>query len=152
MNLPTIGALMRQFPINDFSVMSKVITNVNARVPEEYHITSEMTGDDILDLFHRLPYTVQQELYEEDLITRVEEQGLYTEIRIVSANNIMKKMYDNNMSSTLILDINVILLVVFAATALLYRQNTINFNDQIEANALSTVVGILQYLITTIIP
>lgn len=103
MNLPTVGALMRQFSISEFSIMSKVVTVVNQRVSEEHHLTPDMTGDDILTVYNRLPYDVQQQFYEEDIIDRVEEQGFYTEIKVVSNNNLMKQMYDNNMSSTLLL-------------------------------------------------
>lgn len=151
MNLPTVGALMRQFPISDFSIMSKVLTSVNTRVAAEYHLTPEMNGDDILVVYSRLPFDVQQVMYEEDIIDRVEEQGFYTEIKVISNNSLMKKMYDNNMSSTLILDINVILLIMFAAMTLLYRQNTINHGDQIQANLLTTILSVLNYLILSII-
>lgn len=152
MNLPTIGALMRQFPICEFSIMSKVITYVNSKVEPEYHLKPEMNGDEILALYSRLPFDIQQRMYEEDIINRVEEQGFYTEIKVVSNNDTMKKMYDNNMSSTLILDINVILLVIFSAMTLLYRQNTINNGDQIPANLFTTVVSVLHYLISSVIP
>lgn len=151
MNLPTIGALMRQFPISDFSIMSKIITEVNGRVGPEHHITPEMTGDMILDIYHRLPYTIQQQFYDEDIITRVEEQGLYTEIKVINENNNLKMRYNNNMSSTLLLDVNLILLVIFSGVTLLYRQNTINYDDQIEAHFLSTILNVLKILITSII-
>ena len=151
MNLPTVGALMRQFSISEFSIMSKVVTVVNQRVSEEHQLTPDMTGDDILSVYNRLPYDIQQQFYEEDIIDRVEEQGFYTEIKVVSNNNLMKQMYDNNMSSTLLLDINVILLILFSAMTLLYRQNTINHGDQIPANLLSTIVSVLHYLIFSII-
>lgn len=151
MNLPTIGALMRQFPISDFSIMSKIITEVNGRVGPEHHITPEMTGDMILDIYHRLPYTIQQQFYDEDIITRVEEQGLYTEIKVINENNNLKMLYNNNMSSTLLLDVNLILLVIFSGVTLLYRQNTINYDDQIEAHFLSTILNVLKILITSII-
>ena len=151
MNLPTIGALMRQFPISDFSIMSKIITSFNNRVDDQYHLTPEMDGDEILRIYNRLPYDIQQVFYDEDIIDRVEEQGFYTEIKVVSNNSLMKKMYDNNMSSTLILDINVILLILFSAMTLLYRQNTINHGDQIQANLFTTVITVIQYLITSII-
>ena len=151
MNLPTIGALIRQFPISDFSIMSKVITEVNDRVGGEYQLTPEMTGDEILAVYHRLPYTIQQQFYEEDIITRLEEQSLYTEIKIVSESNTLKTLYNNNMSSTLLLDVNLILLVIFSGVTLLYRQNTINHNDQIEAHFLGTLLNVLKVLITSII-
>lgn len=151
MNLPTVGALMRQFPLSDFSIMSKVITSVNERVDVTYQLTPEMTGDDILNLYNRLPYDIQQVLYEEDIITRTEEHTFYTEIKLVTDNSIIKQMYDNNMSSTLILDVCVILLILFGATTLLYRQNTINHGDQIPANLLSTVWAVLEYLILSIV-
>jgi uncharacterized protein YaaW (UPF0174 family) len=151
MNLPTIGALMRQFPISDFSIMSKVITEVNGRVGIEHQIKPEMTGDMILAIYHRLPYTIQQQFYEEDIISRVEEQGLYTEIKVISENNNLKMLYNNNMSSTLLLDVNLILLVIFSGVTLLYRQNTINMDDQIQAHFLSTILNVLKILITSII-
>lgn len=110
-----------------------------------------MDGDEILRIYNRLPYDIQQVFYDEDIIDRVEEQGFYTEIKVVSNNSLMKKMYDNNMSSTLILDINVILLILFSAMTLLYRQNTINHGDQIQANLFTTVITVIQYLITSII-
>lgn len=151
MNLPTIGALMRQFPISDFSIMSKVITEVNGMVTEEYFLHPDMTGEDILRIYHTLPYDAQQSLYEKEIISRVEEQGLYNEIKIVSENSLMKETYDNNMSSTLLLDLNILLLVVFAAVTLLYRQNTIANGDQIEANLLTTIISVLTYLVTSIV-
>lgn len=142
---------MRQFSISEFSIMSKVITVVNQRVDVEYQIMPSMTGDEILAIYNRLPYDIQQQFYEEDIIDRVEEQGFYTEIRVVSNNNLMKKMYDNNLSSTLLLDINVILLLLFSGMTLLYRQNTINHGDQIPANLLSTIISVIHYLIVSII-
>lgn len=151
MNLPTIGALLRQFPISDFSIMSKVLTTFNSRVPEAFYLSPEMTGDAILLVYHRLPYSLQQEFYNEDIISRVEEQGLYTEIKIISENNTLKLLYNNNMSSTLLLDINLILLIIFSGVTLLYRQNTINNGDQIEANFFTTVISVIKILITSIV-
>lgn len=151
MNLPTIGALIRQFSICDFSIMSKVISTVNARVDDEFMIVPETTGDEIVDIYNRLPYTVQQQFYNEDIITRVEEQGLYTEIKVVTENSLIKETYSNNLSSTLMVDINVILLICFIATALIYRQNTIKHEDQIHANVLTSVIGLLEYIINAFI-
>ena len=151
MNLPTIGALMRQFSISEFSIMSKVITVVNQRVDDEYQIVPATTGDEILAMYNRLPYDIQQWFYEADIIDRVEEQGFYTEIRVVSNNSLMKKMYDNSLSSTLLLDINIILLLLFTGMTLLYRQNTISHGDQIPANLLSTIISFIHYLIISII-
>lgn len=151
MNLPTIGALIRQFPISKFSICSKVISFVNQRVGEAYQLTPEMTGEKILEIYDRLPYEIQQELYDLDIINRIEEQSFYTEVKVVSDNDSMRKIYDNNMSSTLILDINVIFIILFGATALVYRQNTITHGDNIPANLLTTVLSILKYLTTSLI-
>lgn len=151
MNLPTIGALIRQFPIYKFTISSKVISFVNQRVGEAYQLTPEMTGEKILEIYNRLPYDIQQELYDLDIINRTEEQSFYTEIKVVSDNALMRKIYDNNMSSTLILDINVIFIILFGATTLVYRQNTIAHGDNISANLLTTVFSVLKYLTTSLI-
>lgn len=151
MNLPTIGALIRQFPISKFSISSKVISFVNQRVGEAYQLTPEMTGEKILEIYDRLPYDIQQTLYDAEIINRIEEQSFYTEIKVVSDNDSMRKIYDNNMSSTLILDINVILIILFGGTTLIYRQNTIAYGDNISANLLTSVFSVLKFLTTSLI-
>lgn len=151
MNIPTIGALLRGHALHEFSIMSKVVSSINAVVPENFHLSQHVTGDEILEWYQQLPYDLQQHLFDTDLIDRVEEQSLYREIKVVSDTQRLKEEYHSDLSSALILDLCLICLFFFMGVAILYRQNTIKFGDQIEANVFTTIVTVIKYLVFSLV-
>lgn len=147
MNILTIGLVIQDYTLTEFTVMSKIVTLANVDLPVSSQIGPTTTGHDLVAIYQGLPLDIQTKMYKISLLNRTEVNLLYREVKLISENTLLKNQFNDNRKSNFVFIGTFLVLICSIGIAWLYHLNTVQHNDVIEADFTKSLLKVLQYLI-----
>lgn len=147
MNILTVGLVIQDYALIEFTGMSKIVTLANVELPVSDQIGPQTTGHDLVAIYQGLPLDIQTKMYRVSLLNRNEVNLLYREVKLMGENNALKSQFNETRRGNFVFVATFLVLICSIGIAWLYHLNTVQHNDVIDADFTKGLVKVLQYLI-----
>lgn len=148
MNILTVGLVIQDYTLVEFTGMSKIVTLANVELPVDCQIGPQTTGHDLVAVYQALPLDIQTRMYRVSLLNRTEVNLLYREVKLMSENNELKSQVSESRRGSVVFIATFIWLISSLGIAWLYHLNTVQHDDVIKADMTMGLIKVLKYLIT----
>lgn len=148
MNILTVGLVIQDYALVEFTGMSKIVTLSNVELPVSSQIGPGTSGNDLVAIYQQLPLDIQTKMYATPLLNRIEVNLLYKEVKFLSESRQINDRYKDSRIGNLVFISTFLVLMSSVGIVWLYYMNTVQHNDVINANVFKSYIKVLQYLIT----
>lgn len=148
MNILTVGLVIQDYALVEFTGMSKIVTLANVELPLNCQIGPATTGNDLVAIYQELPLDVQTRMYTNSLLNRIEVNLLYKEVKLLSESRQIQDQYKDSRSANVAFIGTFLVLISSIGISWLYHLNTVRHGDVINANVFKSFLKVTEYLIT----
>lgn len=144
MNLPTFAIILEDHTLERVYGTSKVVHLVNSNITDiENHITPDMSGRQINNIYRRLNYVEQQHIQALDLFDETEAAILINQIELLNTSINTEGRVNTQLRELLVLFITTTIVILAVAISLGYYENTRQNDSVVESNIFHMVSKLL---------
>lgn len=144
MNLPTFAIILEDHTLERVYGTSKVVHLVNSNITDiENHITPDMSGRQINNIYRRLNYVEQQHIQALDLFDETEAAILINQIELLNTSINTEGRVNTQLRELLVLFITTTIVILAVGISLGYYENTRQNDSVVESNIFRMVSKLL---------
>lgn len=144
MNLPTFAIILEDHTLERVYGTSKVVHLVNSNITDiENHITPDMSGRQINNIYRRLNYVEQQHIQALDLFDETEAAILINQIELLNTSINTEGRVNTQLHELLVLFITTTIVILAVGISLGYYENTRQNDSVVESNIFRMVSKLL---------
>lgn len=144
MNLPTFAIILEDHTLERVYGTSKVVHLVNGIITNiENHITPDMSGRQINNIYRRLNYDEQQLLQSLALFDETEAAILINQIELLNTSTNTEGRINAKLRELIVLFMTTIIVIIASAITIGYHANAVQSNSVMDSKIFSFISKVM---------
>lgn len=144
MNLPTFAIILEDHTLERVYGASKVVHLVNGIITDiENHITPDMSGRQINNIYRRLNYDEQQLLQSLALFDETEAAILINQIELLNTSTNTEGRINAKLRELIVLFMTTTIVIIASAIAIGYHANAVQSNSVMDSKIFALVSKVM---------
>lgn len=144
MNLPTFAIILEDHTLERVYGTSKVVHLVNGIITDiENHITPDMSGRQINNIYRRLDYDEQQLIQSLTLFDETEAAILINQIELLNTSTNTEGRINAKLRELIVLFMTTTIVIIASAITIGYHANAVQSNNVMDSKIFSFISTVM---------